>query len=126
MAPSLRAQAKKAAVIIATDGESSDGDIASAMRPLQDLPVWVVVRLCTDDDRVVSYWNNIDSQLELEMDVLDDLFGEAAEVHSSNPWLIYGEPLHRLREWGVHLKELDLIDEAKLSPDEMRVVCSIV
>jgi len=27
-----------------------------------------VIRLCTDDEKVVSYWNNIDSQLELDMD----------------------------------------------------------
>lgn len=47
----LRANGQKACVIIATDGESSDGDIAEAMRPLERLPCWVVVRLCTSDDR---------------------------------------------------------------------------
>ncbi len=47
MEAQLRATGQKACVIIATDGESSDGDIANAMRPLQALPVWVVVRLCT-------------------------------------------------------------------------------
>ena len=41
------------AQVIASDGEATDGDIAAALRPLRDLPAWVVVRLCTDDDRVV-------------------------------------------------------------------------
>ena len=40
----------------------------------------------TDQDRVVDYWNNIDQQLELDMDVLDDLCGEAQEVHEANNW----------------------------------------
>ena len=74
-----------------TDGEASDGDVAAAMRPLQELPVWVVVRLCTDDPRIVKYWNDIDSQLEVEIDVIDDLIGEAEEVSKHNAWLTYGK-----------------------------------
>lgn len=163
----LRASGQKAVLVIATDGESSDGDIAMAMRPLQSLPVWVVIRLCTDDNKICDYWNNIDGQLELEMDVLDDLFGESEEVSTANPWLTYGEPLHRLREFGITLKEvstthqtpaltlclpyaliqieqsilffcvyitcvpffcapvkMDLLDEAKLSSEQMRTVCT--
>ena len=126
MEPHLRANGQRAVVVIATDGESSDGDIAAAMKPLEKLPVWVVIRLCTDDDAIVSYWNNIDGQLELEMDVLDDLVGEAKEVHEHNSWLTYGEPLHRLREWGVHMREMDLIDEGPLSAEHMRSVCAMM
>ena len=63
MEPFLRATNQRVTVTIATDGESSDGDIASAMRPLQSLPVWVVIRLCTDQDSIVDYWNNIDKVL---------------------------------------------------------------
>jgi hypothetical protein len=66
---SLRSNNQRAAVIICTDGQSTDGDVAEAMRPLQELPVWVVVRLCTDADDVIDYWNNVDGELELEMDV---------------------------------------------------------
>ena len=64
----LRASNQKAVIIIATDGEASDGDVASALRPLKDLPVWVIVRLCTNEDNIVDYWNNIDGVLELNMD----------------------------------------------------------
>lgn len=95
MKDQLLARRERVCLIIATDGESSDGDIATAMRPLEHLPVWVVIRLCTDEEKIVNYWNNFESQLEIEIDVLDDLSGEALEVHSKNPWLTYGLPLHR-------------------------------
>lgn len=52
--PTLRANGQKACIIIATDGESSDGNIAEAMKPLEQLPVWVVIRLCTSDDKVTT------------------------------------------------------------------------
>ena len=45
---------------------------------------------------VVQYWNNIDSQLELDLDVIDDQLGDAKEVCAANPWLTYAAPLHRL------------------------------
>jgi hypothetical protein len=51
------------------------------MKPLEKLPVWVVIRLCTDEDKMVEYWNNIDSVIELNMDVIDDPLGEAKEIH---------------------------------------------
>ena len=122
----LRANNQKACIIIATDGESSDGDIALAMKPLERLPCWVVIRLCTDDDKIVDYWNNIDSQLELDMDVLDDFTSEAAEIMAVNNWIVYGEPLHKLREWGIHFKELDLLDEASLTSDQMKFAVALV
>ena len=116
-AAELRATGTKACVVIASDGEATDGDIAAALRPLRDLPAWVVVRLCTDDDRVVQYWNEIDEDLELDMDVLDDLEGEAAEVNEAQPWLTYGAPLHRLREWGT--------SNSRVSPDGDRPSSSL-
>lgn len=122
----LRSTGQKVMVMIASDGESSDGDIVTAMQPLRSLPVWVVVRLCTDEDRIVDYWNNIDNQLELDMDVLDDLSGEAAEVYAANPWLTYGEPMHRMREFGIPIKEIDLMDTTALSADQIRRFCVII
>lgn len=125
-ADQLRAMNQKACIVIATDGESSDGDLATAMKPLESLPVWVVVRLCTDNDKIVNYWNEIDGQLELEMDVLDDICGEADEVFEGNPWLTYGEPLHKMREFGIPVRELDLLDEGLLSKEQLRAFCGIM
>ena len=102
IAGQLRATGQRAVLTIFTDGESSDGDVAQSLRPLSGLPISVVIRLCTDDERVVQYWNAIDRQLEITLDVLDDLFGEADEVRVHNKWLNYAEPLHRLREFGCH------------------------
>jgi hypothetical protein len=124
--PTLRANGQKAAVIIATDGESSDGDIALALRPLKELPAWVVIRLCTDEERIVNYWNSIDEELELDMDVLDDLCGEAREVTEKNPWLTYGDAMHKMREFGIPVKEIDLLDETALTLNQIRIFCAII
>ena len=110
MEKQLRANGQKAAVIIATDGESTDGSVAEAMKPLQKLPVWVVIRLATDAPEVVRYWDEIDKELELEMDVLDDLTQDARQVQKNNPWLRYGDEFHRMREFGASFKEMDLVD----------------
>ena len=113
-------------MVIASDGEPSDGDVHAALEPLARLPVWVVVRLCTEEDRVVDFWNAVDEDLELNMDVLDDLAGEAAEVAGHNPWLCYGEELHRLREWGCQRKVFDLLDERKLHVNEVAAACGLI
>lgn len=119
---SLRAKGKRAAVIIFTDGLATDGDVAAALKPLEDLPVWVVIRLCTDEKEVLLYWEGVDKVLELELDVLDDLVRDAEKISHSNPWLNYGEALHRLREFGTVFKELDVINESKLTSEQMRAV----
>merc|ERR1719223_1681857 len=57
----LKANNQKAAVVICTDGESSDGNVADALRPLTVLPVMVILRLCTSEKSIVDYCNNIDA-----------------------------------------------------------------
>ena len=57
------------------------------MRCLKNLPVWVVIRLCTNDNSMTQYWNGIDSEVELNMDVIDDPLGEAKEIHKYVPVL---------------------------------------
>lgn len=124
------AEGGKAVVVLATDGLPSDrngssdkaqlNEFTEALRSLEGLPVWVVIRLCTDDDRVVDYYNNLDNDLELSIDVLDDFVTEAKEVYRYNPWLNYALPLHRMREMGFYHKLFDLLDERSLTKDELR------
>ncbi len=97
----LMSQGQRVVVVIATDGVPSDStgrtnyrtkqEFKDALQQLHGLPVWVVVRLLTDDEEVAEYWNQIDSQLELSLEVLDDWLGEAAEIYRHNPWLNYPE-----------------------------------
>lgn len=125
----LRKDGSKVVLVLATDGLPTDergiSDSAvqqrfiDTLRSLEGLPVWIVVRLCTDEDAVVDFWNNLDSQLELSLEVLDDFIAEAKEIQATNPWLNYGLPLHRMREMGFYSKLFDLLDERALAKDEL-------
>jgi hypothetical protein len=42
----------------------------AAMRELEGLPIWIVVRLCTDNDKTVQFWNGLDQDLEVPLEVL--------------------------------------------------------
>ena len=86
MAPGLMKNNQRVCVVIATDGEPSDKGFQAALGRLQALPVWVVVRTCTDEDSVIDYYNDLDAEMEAPMEVLDDLLGEAHEVCQLNRW----------------------------------------
>lgn len=130
MAPTLSRDGSKVAIILATDGLPTDSmgmssqstrrEFLNALRALEGLPVWVVIRLCTDEDEVVDFYNDLDAQLELNLEVLDDLTSEAKEVYAFNSWLNYCLPLHRCREMGYWNRLFDLLDERKLTKDELR------
>ena len=136
MAPTLRRLGKKVVIVIATDGLPTDElgyagathnqEFVDALRLLEGLPVWVVVRLCTDDENTVNFYNELDGQLELSLEVLDDFTGEAVEVTTANPWLNYALPLHRLREFGFHDRVFDMLDERSLTKSEIRDFCALL
>ena len=126
-APKLHATGQKACVVVATDGlPDNESSFLGAMYRLQRLPIHLVVRLCTDDHRVVSYYNELDRHLEVEMEVLDDVFGEAEQVYAYNAWLRYGPSLHRAREFGLHNKVFDLLDEQTLVPNQVKRCCEAI
>lgn len=115
--------------MLATDGlptDASRNGFVQSLRSLEQLPVWLVIRLSTNEDNVINFYNDLDNELELSMDILDDFCGEAAEVYKYNPWINYGLPLHRLREMGCHNRLLDIIDERALTHDELREFCLFI
>jgi len=130
MLDDLSENGQKVVVVIATDGLPSDSggrsgpvqltEFKNALRSLEGLPVWIVIRLCTDEDNVVNFYNDLDSELELSLEVIDDFTGEAEEVYEHNPWLNYALPMQRIREMGFSHKLFDLLDERALSKDELR------
>jgi hypothetical protein len=130
MRDELVANGQKAVVVLATDGvptnrfgedsQHTRNDFKRALQSLEGLPLWLVIRLCTDDDEVVNFYNEIDSQLEFSLDVLDDFFAEAREVYEHNKWLNYALPLHRMREMGFFHKLFDLLDERPFTRDEIK------
>ena len=101
MLPELRESDKKMVLVIITDGEATDGNLLSAMQPLKDLPVRVVLRLVTDSSIIVSYWNYIDDNLNIDFDTIDDFQSESKEIHIKNPWLSYTFDFHILRILGA-------------------------
>jgi len=131
--PQLQSEGRRVVIVLATDGLPTDqygvggtqekNAFVNAMKSLEGLPVWIVIRLCTNDESVVEFYNDLDAQLELSIEVLDDFNGEAEEVYKVNPWLNYSLPLHRMREMGFQNRLFDLLDERKLTKGELREFC---
>lgn len=127
----LRQNGTRVAIILATDAiptkssRNSGGmttleeEFVGVLKSFEDLPVWMVIRLCTDDEKVVRFWNNLDSQLEYSIEVLDDYMNEAEEIYKHNPFLNYTLPLHRCRELGYYHRLFDIIDERELCKDDL-------
>ena len=132
----LRTNGKKIAIVIATDGlptneygeatKQAHDLFMAEMRALGRYEVFVVVRLCTNESRVVDFWNGLDKNPELKLDVLDDYLSEAKEVHAKNPWLTYGLSLHHLREMGFDDEVLDDLDERPYSIPEIQEFLTIL
>jgi hypothetical protein len=128
--PSLAKKGNKAIVVLATDGLPTDAyggsspeaarEFVQMLRGLQNFPVWLVIRLCTDDPETRAFYNSLDEELELPLEVLDDHVAEAKEVSKFNGWLNYGRPLQLARELGYQHRLFDLLDERQLNKDEVK------
>jgi hypothetical protein len=130
MGKSLLNQGQRAVIVLATDGLPTDQfggsspeaarEFVQILRSLQGYPVWLVVRLCTDDEETCRFYNSLDGELELPLEVLDDFVAESKEVSKFNSWLNYGLPIHRVREMGYQHRLFDLLDERALNQEEIK------
>jgi len=144
MLPQLRADGMKVTIVICTDGSTNSDatspynnqELEDALQSLSGLPVCVVIRLCTDYEYVVGFYNGLhermsstsDSNNKFLLDVLDDYESEAKQVYNHNPWLNYALVLHRMREMGLQGSSelLDYLDQRSFTSDEIRSFCALL
>jgi len=128
-APELQQKGRKLMLVLVTDGvpNGSRHAFVESIRMLaREYPVHIVVRLCTNDSSVAEFFNQVDQEVELSLDIVDDFQNEAKNVHYYNPWLTYSHILHTIREAGTLSKLLDLIDERTLTPMEVGLVAQFL
>ena len=141
MLPTLEEEGSKVCIVIATDGQNTNKhncgleiqeeerqeDLVAALDSLRGLPVFVVIRLTTDFQPILDFYNDLDKRLDwLDIDVLDDHISEAEEVFEHNPWLTYARPLHRMREMGQDCRYFDLLDERPFCRREVKEFCALL
>lgn len=136
---SIQHMREKIVLVLATDGRPTDSfgyssaavdrAFENALREIQS-KAWVVVRLCTNEESILEYYQKLDDQMELSLEVLDDYLDEAKEVHTFNPWLTYSLSLHRCREMGMSCHSLhrwlDWLDERAMTRAEIYQVVQIL
>jgi hypothetical protein len=96
---------------------------------LADWPVQIVLRLSTDEERVVRVYQNLtahNQQLHDHLQVLDDYVSECSQVQIQNPWLHYGYPLHLCREEGIRINILEALSRRPLLATEMYDVVRLI
>ena len=112
--------------IIMTDGVSTDGNVIETLKPLEGLPIRIIIRICTSDRAVAEYWHDINSKLDIDILVLDGIEETAYETNECNSWLTYSDCLHRVREYGVIIPAVEMLKYRPLNKIEMKTVIDIV
>ena len=122
----LRRSQKVALLVIMTDGESSDGSIIETLKALEGFPVQVIVRISTEEKEVVDYWQNINSELDLDIYILEGYEWESNLVHTRNSWLTYGEPLHQIRAFGIAVPGVNTLSYRQLNKENIKSICELL
>ena len=118
---------QRVAIIIASDGVPTDPQsFLDAIQALQSLPVCLIVRLCTDDEASMHFWNTLDLDLKIPVEVLDDFEEENRVAHAMNPWCNYCIAIQRAREWGFRSKLFEKLRERPLTKSELHDYCRLI
>ena len=105
-------------------GDAVNQAFVESLRSLENLPVRLVIRLCTSEEEVVEFYNSLVSLHNLPIDVLQDFVSEAKKVRHINKWLNYGIGLHRCRQLGFRDHYFDLLTQRQLTVEELKYFCS--
>lgn len=133
--PSLR-EGQRISITIATDGIPSDDlgastklakdNFISALKALCHYPVWIVIRLCTLEEEVVEFYQDLNQMSDLPMDVLQDMKNESKLIRKHNKFLNYSLPVHTMREAGNYSRTFDMLNERTLNLDELQELLPIL
>jgi len=106
---------------IITDGEPNKKQLfENELRYLANhFTIFLTINLCTDDDDIIEYYNDLDVKIGSELgglDVIDDYKGEQLEViKAGNTFITYSHDIHICRMAGCNSVVADLLDETTLS-----------
>eukprot|EP00746_Dinoflagellata_sp_MGD_P143609 gnl/MRDRNA2_/MRDRNA2_76419_c0_seq1.p1 gnl/MRDRNA2_/MRDRNA2_76419_c0~~gnl/MRDRNA2_/MRDRNA2_76419_c0_seq1.p1 ORF type:complete len:641 (-),score=104.03 gnl/MRDRNA2_/MRDRNA2_76419_c0_seq1:296-2218(-) len=120
---------RKVILNIATDGVPAgphDSFVQIIRRIARELPIYIVIRLCTDNTDLHDFYHCVDKELEIHLDIIDDLRGEARNIYRLNPWLTYSPTLQTMRELGTFCKLFDFLDERPLIGPEVALCAQLL
>jgi len=132
----LEREGKRAFIIVVTDGlptdmdgNEGDGDtqklrfIGSLQSLARIFPLQIILRLCTDDKRVIRFYETSVRQFGIPIHILLDYLSEAKKVHKHNEWLNYGLALHHSLEMGLSDQIFYRLKEQPLQIHELKQFC---
>jgi hypothetical protein len=117
---SLQGNQENVCYCIITDGQPNNKiTFEDSLRKMcQRNQIFMVINLCTDDNSIIEYYNELDSKIGNEisgLDVVDDFKGEYKEIISKgNNFIVYTYSLHICRMAGCYSVVADLLDEEYL------------
>jgi len=134
----LAPESRTVFVVVATDGiptsvsgkptqEEKDLFLHEVQSLAELGSVRIVFRMCTDDEKTIEFYNSIDADGKLPIDVLDDLASEAAEVRNQqNVCFAHTALIHRIREAGTLCSIFNSMDERQLNRMEVRMLARML